>query len=110
MLRETEVPLLQEDWKKEHGKRFMPCTNEYLENPIMLVFSDVSEIVGEDCEGKQVEKDLAGRSEKEGAKEDFDPPEAEGVGVRLWHKGFAAELDAGEEEVAKLATHVAIFL
>lgn len=86
LLRETEVPLHQEDWKKEHGKRFMPCTNEYLENPIMLDLSDLSELAVVDWEGKQVEKDLVGRLlefENAGEKEDFDPPEAEGVWVRL---------------------------
>lgn len=58
----------------------MPCTNEYLENPIMLVFSDFSE---EDWEGKQVEKERAGRLlefENAGEKGAFG---AEGVGVRL---------------------------
>jgi len=44
----------------------MPCTNEYLENPIKLDLSDFSELAGGDCEGKQVEKDLAGRLEKAG--------------------------------------------
>ena len=33
-LREMAVPLDQEDWKNEHGKRFMPSMKEYLEWPI----------------------------------------------------------------------------
>lgn len=64
----------------------MPCRNEYLEKPIMLDLSALSEIAGEDWEGKQVEKDLVGRlAEFEKAvcaKGVLDAP-VEGAGFRL---------------------------
>lgn len=72
------MPLHQEDWKKEHGKRFTQSTKEPFENPITLDLVEMSELSGADCEGKQVEKALGGRAlefekgEKKEVLEDVD--------------------------------------
>lgn len=80
LLRETERPLHQEDWKKEYGKRFMQSTKEPFESPIMLDFVEMSGLTGADCEGRQVEKALAGRAlEFENAEEKEDLEEGDGV-------------------------------
>jgi hypothetical protein len=80
LLRETVRPLHQEDWKKEHGNRFIQSTKEHFENPIMLDLVEISELTGADCEGKQVEKALVGRaSEFENGEEKEDLEDDDGV-------------------------------